>query len=118
MALYGIYGASGCGRGVLPIAREQLAGQGGENELVFIDDAPGPARVNGHELLDFAASGAPAVMRGNSALRSRPGRRGEIGEALREEDWIFRRYLRPELIWTTFVEARGSSFTVRHADRK
>lgn len=51
MALYGIYGASGCGRGVLPVARSQLAGAG--NELVFIDDAPGPAEVNGHALLDF-----------------------------------------------------------------
>jgi len=36
----------------MPVAREQL---GGEDELVFIDDAPGPERVNGHALLDFAA---------------------------------------------------------------
>lgn len=53
MALYGIYGASGCGRGVLPIARQGLADP--KDELVFIDDAPGAPLVNGHPLLDFAA---------------------------------------------------------------
>jgi len=51
--LYGIYGASGCGRGVMPVARAQHAAAG--DALVFIDDAPGPARVNGHDLVDFAA---------------------------------------------------------------
>lgn len=44
MRLFGIYGAAGCGRGVLPFVRETLpAGC----EAVFIDDADGPIVVNG-----------------------------------------------------------------------
>lgn len=35
--LYGVYGASGCGRGVAPLLEEQLQHQTGA-ELVFIDD--------------------------------------------------------------------------------
>jgi len=51
--LYGIYGASGCGRGIMPLAREQLAGEGGT--LVFIDDGATAAVVNGHDVLDFSS---------------------------------------------------------------
>jgi sugar O-acyltransferase (sialic acid O-acetyltransferase NeuD family) len=53
MALLGVYGAGGCGRGILPIVREQLAAG---DRLVFVDDgAVGP--INGQEVLtleDFA----------------------------------------------------------------
>lgn len=53
--LYAVYGASGCGRGVVPLARQQLALAGvGAERLVFVDDAPGPASVNGHRLLSYA----------------------------------------------------------------
>ena len=50
MALYGIYGAGGCGRGILPIVRDQL--ETGDR-LVFVDDKAGAA-VNGHQVLSFA----------------------------------------------------------------
>ncbi len=54
--LFGIFGASGCGRGVMPLARTQLGSAlVAADRLVFIDDAPGPDRVNGHRLLSYAA---------------------------------------------------------------
>jgi sugar O-acyltransferase (sialic acid O-acetyltransferase NeuD family) len=53
--LYAIYGVSGCGRGVMPIAREQLTRQGiPTNRLVFVDDSPRDAVVNGHRVLTYA----------------------------------------------------------------
>lgn len=54
--LFGVFGASGCGRGVMPLARAQLGQElVSADRLVFIDDAPGPERVNGHRLLSYAA---------------------------------------------------------------
>jgi len=53
--LFAVYGASGCGRGVMPLARAQLARQGiAEARLVFIDDAPAAAVVNGQRVLRYA----------------------------------------------------------------
>lgn len=54
-SIYGIYGASGCGRGIMPLARAQLLREGiGSDRLVFIDDAPGTDRVNGHRVVSYA----------------------------------------------------------------
>lgn len=50
-ALYGIYGASGCGRGIMPLLRAKLAGT--DARLVFIDDVPMSGLVNGHEVWSF-----------------------------------------------------------------
>ncbi len=50
--LFGIYGASGCGRGVMPLLRAQV-GQHDEHECVFIDDAPSAEIINGHRVLSF-----------------------------------------------------------------
>ena len=53
--LYAVYGASGCGRGVMPLARQQLAQAGVSPErLVFMDDTPGPEQVNGQRLMTYA----------------------------------------------------------------
>lgn len=53
--LYAVYGASGCGRGVMPLARQQLAQAGVASErLVFVDDAAGPPQVNGQRWLSYA----------------------------------------------------------------
>jgi sugar O-acyltransferase (sialic acid O-acetyltransferase NeuD family) len=52
MKLFGIYGAGGCGRGILPLAREQL-GNAGDHQLVFIDDGAAGTTVNGHRVLGF-----------------------------------------------------------------
>ena len=53
--LYAVYGASGCGRSIMPLARQQLAQAGiAPERLVFVDDAPGAARINGQRLLSYA----------------------------------------------------------------
>ena len=75
--LYAVYGASGYGREVMPLARQQLALAGvPASRLVFVDDAPGPALVNGQRLMSYAEFLAePAAARhsvlaiANSAVR-------------------------------------------------
>lgn len=52
MKLYGIYGAGGCGRGILPLAREQLKDEA-DGELVFVDDGTAGSSINGHRVLGF-----------------------------------------------------------------
>jgi sugar O-acyltransferase (sialic acid O-acetyltransferase NeuD family) len=56
MKRFAIFGASGCGRGVMPLARQQLASQlaAGIADLVFVDDAPPAVEVNGHRVLTYA----------------------------------------------------------------
>ena len=60
--LFGVYGASGCGRGVMPLAREQLRYQGIQiDRLVFIDDNPESEMVNDQRVMrytDFLATDA------------------------------------------------------------
>jgi len=78
--LYGIYGASGCGRGIMPLLRAELAGR--DVQLVFLDDAPEAASVNGHAIWTFerfcaepAASRHAALAIANSAVREKLDRR-------------------------------------------
>lgn len=53
--LYAVFGASGCGRSIMPTARQQLAAEGVKpSRLIFVDDQPGPAEVNGHRLMTYA----------------------------------------------------------------
>lgn len=47
--LIGVYGAAGCGRGIMPLLRAQYP----EAELVFIDDGQAPGHLNGHALLNW-----------------------------------------------------------------
>lgn len=52
--LYAIYGASGFGRGVMPLARKQLSCLAAPGyELVFIDDGASSALINGHKVYNF-----------------------------------------------------------------
>lgn len=52
--LFAVYGASGCGRGVMPLARAQLAGQCiADTRLVFIDDQAAEPVVNGQRVLRY-----------------------------------------------------------------
>ena len=54
--LYAVYGASGFGRGVMPLAREQLIAENTENyELVFIDDGEVQDHTNGYLVYSFEA---------------------------------------------------------------
>lgn len=55
--LYGIVGAGGCGRGVMPLARMQLMTErreGVAERLVFVDDAFAGQVINGHRVLSHA----------------------------------------------------------------
>ena len=49
--LLGVYGAAGCGRGIMPLLRSQYPGL----KLVFIDDGLESGTVNGHELLGWTS---------------------------------------------------------------
>lgn len=53
--LYAVYGASGCGRGVMSLAREQLRKQGVPPErVVFVDDGAVAPVINGQRVLRYA----------------------------------------------------------------
>jgi sugar O-acyltransferase (sialic acid O-acetyltransferase NeuD family) len=56
MKRYAIFGASGFGREVLPIARWQLQSDLGQGvaDLVFLDDRPTSDDVNGHRAITYA----------------------------------------------------------------
>lgn len=79
MTLYAIFGVSGCGRGVMPVARQMLQRQQPDGwELVFVDDRPPAAVVNGHRVMTwdaFLAADAPTkyvnVAIANSTIREK-----------------------------------------------
>lgn len=55
-AIYAIYGASGCGRSLMPVAREQLQQQSIDANIYFIDDSlKQPKEINAHMALNYAA---------------------------------------------------------------
>lgn len=54
LPLYGVFGASGCGRGIMPLLRAQLQQMASMDQLVFIDDAPPATQLNGHAVLTWA----------------------------------------------------------------
>ena len=61
--LFGVFGIGGCGRGIMPLAREQLRSVP-HVQLVFVDDEGAGQEVNGHQVLsldEFAS--APADKR-------------------------------------------------------
>ena len=52
--LYAVFGMSGFGREVIPLARDQLRRVGvSSDRLVFVDDAPSAASANGHMVLTY-----------------------------------------------------------------
>lgn len=54
--VYAVYGASGCGRSLMPVARQQLQRQNINAEIYFIDDSLiEEMTVNGHRALNYAA---------------------------------------------------------------
>ena len=80
MKRYAIFGASGCGRGVMPLARQQLqlALSKGEADLVFVDDRPPASQVNGQRVLTYvqwmaepASSRHVCIAIANSQIRQR-----------------------------------------------
>ena len=58
--LIGVYGAGGCGRGIMPLARSLPLAT--DSELVFIDDGADAGSINGHGVMSFirfVKEGAP-----------------------------------------------------------
>src|SRR5690606_26905622 len=54
--VYAIYGASGCGRSLMPVAREQLERDNIQAEIYFIDDSlTEKIIINGHVALNYEA---------------------------------------------------------------
>lgn len=49
--LIGVYGAAGCGRGIMPLLRAQYP----TSELVFIDDGQAPGFINSHSIVDWTS---------------------------------------------------------------
>jgi sugar O-acyltransferase (sialic acid O-acetyltransferase NeuD family) len=48
--LFGVFGAGGCGRGILPLVRSQISAG---DEAVFVDDRLDGAYINGARILSF-----------------------------------------------------------------
>lgn len=54
--VYAIYGASGCGRSLMPVARQQLQRQNIDATIYFIDDnLTEEIQINGHRALNYTA---------------------------------------------------------------
>lgn len=52
--VYAVYGASGCGRSLMPVAAEQLNRLGNTSQIVFIDDAlTQDSSVNGYVAMNY-----------------------------------------------------------------
>jgi sugar O-acyltransferase (sialic acid O-acetyltransferase NeuD family) len=49
--LVGVYGSGGCGRGILPLVRQELLDT--DSRLVFIDDSSTVGNRNGHDILSL-----------------------------------------------------------------
>lgn len=53
--VFAVYGASGCGRSLMPVAAEQLKRVGNDSEIVFIDDAlEDDTIVNGYIAMNYS----------------------------------------------------------------
>lgn len=80
MKRYAIIGAGGCGRGVLPLLRQQLNldVMCGLADLVFVDDLPSAPLLNGHRVITYtqwlnepASSRYACIAIGNGQIRQR-----------------------------------------------
>lgn len=56
MRRYAIFGAGGCGRGVMPLAWQQLKSEvaAGLADLVFVDNQPPASMLNGHRVITYS----------------------------------------------------------------
>jgi sugar O-acyltransferase (sialic acid O-acetyltransferase NeuD family) len=53
--IYAVYGAGGCGRGIMPLARLQVQRDGFSlDRLLFVDDSQSNISINGHRVLSYA----------------------------------------------------------------
>lgn len=83
---YAVYGASGCGREIMPLVRHQLRDCGDERwDLVFVDDSPTAPTVNGHRVLTYtdwlrepSESKSAAIAIADSRIREKVSRQCEL----------------------------------------
>jgi sugar O-acyltransferase (sialic acid O-acetyltransferase NeuD family) len=80
--VFGVYGVSGFGREVMPLARQALSAQLESHELVFVDDSSLVGSVNGHRVLTFeqflaspASEKAICIAIADSSIRERLARK-------------------------------------------
>lgn len=67
--VYAIYGASGCGRGIMPLARAALSAEGiSLDNIFFIDDGLDVFSVNGQKILKYEDFLAVPAMRKHVAI--------------------------------------------------
>ncbi|GAB3539463.1 GDP-perosamine N-acetyltransferase [Noviherbaspirillum agri] len=78
MKRFAVFGASGCGRGVMPLVRQQLQVESQPWDLVFVDDNSPRRELNGHRVLTYlewlaepAASRHISVAIANSKIREK-----------------------------------------------
>lgn len=82
-SLFGVFGIGGCGRGIMPLAREQLRSHS-DARLVFIDDQGAGQSVNGHDVLTLEQFvSMPASRRAIAVAIASPGARQEVVERCR-----------------------------------
>lgn len=75
--LLGVYGASGCGRGIMPLMRAQYR----DAELVFVDDEHSRKLANGHEVLNWPSFlDSPADRKGVNIAVAAPAARERLAQ--------------------------------------
>lgn len=86
LPLHAVYGAGGCGRGIMPLARIEHAVLGLPPErLIFIDDGQAGMVVNGHEVMSWQMFlAAPASSKAAAIAISGSRTRAEIDHKLRD----------------------------------
>lgn len=107
MKRFAIYGASGCGRGVLPLARQQLRADvaAGIAELVFVDDHPSASVVNGQRVLTYAEwLAAPASSRHMNVAISNSKVRQKLAEQCAADGVCFFEVRAPNVVQMDAVE--------------
>jgi sugar O-acyltransferase (sialic acid O-acetyltransferase NeuD family) len=88
---FAIFGASGCGRGVMPLARSQLQlSESNAWDLVFVDDAPSALEINGQRVLTYAQWLAePATSRNICIAIANSVTREKIAERCKSDEVTF-----------------------------
>ena len=85
-----IYGASGFGREVMPLARQQWAPSKEPYQLAFVDDQPNTTAYNGHTVLTYAEwLGRPATSRHMNIAIANGAVRQKLAERCRADGLAF-----------------------------
>lgn len=88
-SLFGIFGIGGCGRGIMPLAREQLRSLP-DTRLVFVDDDGAGRSINGHDVLSVDEfTSTPASLRSVAVAIASSRARQEVVERCRSAGIAF-----------------------------